>query len=85
MTKKKNSKYTERIAIHVKKINRNINDFGYAITFKKILLTLIYPIYESKEMLLYEIDLQQRLKVTKATDSVTYKVLNKHDKSYTNK
>ena len=63
----------------IRKFLRNLNDYGFLVTLRKIISYLIQPVYENRTYRIYRFDLQN-LQETPSGESVfTFKIIDKSD------
>ena len=67
--------------IKIKKIQRNLNDYGFSITLEKIISNLIKPVYENRTYRIYRLELDEFHNIPSQENSFIYKIINKNDTS----
>jgi len=65
--------------IITKKVLRNLNDYGFSITLRKIISYLIQPFYENRTYRIYRFDLENLQDIPSKESVFAFKVLDKSD------
>ncbi len=65
--------------IIVKKVLRNLNDYSFSITLRKIISYLIQPVYENRTYRIYRFDMENLQEIPLRESVFAFKVIDKSD------
>jgi len=67
--------------IIIKKVLRNLNDYSFSVTLRKIISYLIQPVYENRTYRIYRFDLENLQEIPSRESVFVFKIIDENDTS----